>query len=66
MSTLKERFGQEFHNVGWIPSERDRILAFFKAELLALAEEFENDFVKKGITGFHQAATIIRNRANEL
>ncbi len=71
MSTLKERFEEQFGapKVAYMmPSE---ILAFFRQELLALAEEVEHrTTLDEYNTGKHEAilsvAALIRAKADEL
>lgn len=65
MTTLKERIGKRF-GAGYY---EDLAIAFYRQELLALAEQMENmkqpEIVKYN-NGLAVAAALIRNRANEL
>lgn len=69
MTTLKERFEKDFHK-GFVSEES--ILSFFRQELLALAEEVEEQATNTRLndleraSGLEDAATLIRSKANEL
>lgn len=88
MTTLKERFGQQFpNNIAEVIDDfgsttKNDILAFFRQELLALAEEinvmpWKPEFVDEQkealakrsllyVMGLVEAVALIRAKANEL
>lgn len=76
MTTLKERFEKQFPEWRNKNAQALHVLSFFRQEFLALAEEcedmkdkYEPAYGKDDqalVFGLAEAASLIRNRANEL